>query len=95
MPWAFWDVLPTMLELAGAPMVGSAAAAIDGRSIVPTLLGRPQSDPTYMYWTWRDQTDHKRHVPGYAARIGRWKLVVHSCADAETPVPSRRDQPEL
>jgi arylsulfatase A-like enzyme len=36
-PWAFWDVLPTVAELAGV----SAPGAIDGLSAVPSLFGKP------------------------------------------------------
>lgn len=34
---AFWDIMPTLCELAGA----TSSADIDGLSIVPTLLGQP------------------------------------------------------
>ena len=39
-PFAFWDVIPTLVELIGADEL--AAAALDGISIAPTLLGKPQ-----------------------------------------------------
>ena len=39
-PFAFWDVIPTLVELIGADE--PAAAALDGISIAPTLLGKPQ-----------------------------------------------------
>ena len=45
-PWAFWDFLPTAAELAGTTTPGN----IDGTSIVPTLLGKEQSEPGYLYW---------------------------------------------
>ena len=44
---AYWDVLPTLCEVAGVP----APAGIDGVSIVPTLLGQPgQTVHEYLYW---------------------------------------------
>lgn len=43
---AFWDMMPTMCELAGV-----AAPATDGISIVPTLLGEEQKQQhDYLYW---------------------------------------------
>ena len=48
-PWAFWDALPTFSQLAG----GTAPNGLDGVSILPTLLGKPQPLPEYLYWTWR------------------------------------------
>ena len=91
-PWAFWDVLPTMLELAGVPL---PPGSFDGRSIVPTLRGQRQPAPPYLYWTWRgmvadDLANEPRGVAsgarsGYAARVGEWKAVVHNCANGASP----------
>ena len=36
--WAFWDILPTLAEIGG----GKAPDGIDGVSIVPTLMAKPQ-----------------------------------------------------
>ena len=108
-PWAFWDVMPTMLELAG--IAPTPNATIDGRSIVPLLRGEKQEPPPYLYWTWRGAvaadddppadgsepralTGATAH-PGYAARVREWKVVVHACADQQRLVPSMDDQMEL
>ena len=104
-PWAFWDVLPTMLEIAGVPM--PSGAELDGRSIVPALRGSAQSAADYMYWTWRgnvhsggvetaysDPGDGKAQ-PGYAVRVGDWKGVVHACVDTIKNAPSAADEMEL
>ncbi|MBI4603746.1 MAG: sulfatase-like hydrolase/transferase [Planctomycetes bacterium] len=63
---AFQDVLPTLAELAGAPR----PAAIDGISLVPTLLGEgEQRRHEHLYW----------EIPSYggqqALRSGRLKAV--------------------
>ena len=107
-PWAFWDVLPTLLEMAGAPVGLLANATIDGRSIVPALRGEPMAAPEYMFWTWRgavaDDAEptseamslrRPRSPPGYAARVGAWKVVVHKCADQRRKEPSVADVMEL
>ena len=65
--WYFPDVMPTLAELAYA----APPEAIDGISIVPTLLGeqeagRRQRDHEYLYWEFEGQT---------AVRIGHWKGV--------------------
>ena len=63
---AFWDILPTLCEIAGAP----APDNIDGISIAPTLLGRPgQKQHEYLYWEY--------HSGGgvQAVRFGDWKAV--------------------
>lgn len=64
-PWAFWDVLPTFAELAGAP----APSGLDGISIVPTLLGQSQKAHDYLYWEF--------HEGGFsqAVRMGPWKGI--------------------
>lgn len=63
--WAFWDFLPTAAELAGVP----APSGIDGISIVPELLGRPQREHEYLYWEF-----HERGF-SQAVRRGDWKAV--------------------
>ncbi len=69
-PWAFWDALPTMAELAGV----EPPASIDGVSMLPTLVGeaaagRPQQQHEYLYWEF-----HERGF-GQAVRLGNWKAV--------------------
>ena len=62
LPSAFWDMLPTFAELAGAP----APDGIDGLSILPTLLGREkkQKKHDYLYW---------EHKAEQALRMGDYK----------------------
>ena len=64
-PWAFWDVLPTFAELAGAPV----PPGLDGMSIVPTLLGETQKPHEHFYWEF--------HEGGFsqAVRMGPWKGI--------------------
>ena len=64
-PWAFWDLLPTFAELAGA----AAPKGIDGRSIAPTLAGKTQEPHEFFYWEF--------HEGGFkqAVRHGEWKAV--------------------
>lgn len=79
-PWAFWDVLPTLAELAGAP----APKGIDGISMVPLLIdaeraGRPQQKHEFMYWEFPRYIDRQgtfvKEVPKQAVRMGDWKAV--------------------
>jgi arylsulfatase len=63
---AFWDVLPTLCEIASADV----PADLDGISFTPTLFGRTdQAAHEYLYW----------EFPGYtvqqAVRTGQWKAV--------------------
>lgn len=61
---AFWDLLPTACDIIGR----SAPAGIDGISMLPTLLGRPESQKQheYLYWELNGQQ---------AIRMGRWKAL--------------------
>ncbi len=63
--WAFWDFLPTAVEIAG----GHAPEGIDGLSMVPALLGNPVSGHEFLYWEF--------HEGGFkqAVRMGPWKAV--------------------
>ena len=107
-PWAFFDVLPTLLEMANVPP--PANATFDGRSIVPALRGQPQPPPEYLYWTWRgavaidasppsdgsEISARSLHTPpGYAARVGDWKAVCHKCANLTSNAPSMSDVLEI
>jgi len=63
--WAMWDFLPTMAELVGV----DPAAGLDGISMLPALLGKPQRDHEFLYWEF-----HERQSP-QAVRMGDWKAV--------------------
>ena len=69
------DMMPTLGELAGVEE--HLPADIDGLSLVPTLLGRPEEQQRhkFLYWEW-DQRGHQR-----AVRHGRWKLVADAPGD--------------
>jgi arylsulfatase len=63
---AFWDLLPTLCEIAAIPSTDD----IDGVSILPTLTGQPgQKEHEYLYWEY--------HSGGgaQAVRFGDWKAV--------------------
>jgi arylsulfatase A-like enzyme len=64
---AFWDLLPTLAELAGAP----SPAGTDGISLLPTLLGRPEQQRRheFLYWEFHEGGSIQ------AVRMGRWKAV--------------------
>jgi arylsulfatase A-like enzyme len=64
---AFWDVMPTLAELAGA----DAPDNIDGISFVPTLLGQKQKqkEHEYLYWEFHERGGKQ------AVRKGKWKAI--------------------
>jgi len=64
--WAFWDFLPTAVELAG----GKAPEGLDGISVLPTLLDKgKQRLHEFLYWEF--------HENGFqqAIRMGDWKAL--------------------
>ncbi len=73
--WAFWDFLPTVAELAGA----EAPRGLDGISVAPGLLGRPQRKHEFLYWEQHrfDQKTQKLREEAMvqAVRMGQWKAV--------------------
>lgn len=71
--WAFWDFFPTAAELAGA----KTPPALDGLSIVPTLLGRDgQEKRDFLYWEFNIWwPEMKRSTTAQAVRMGSWKGV--------------------
>jgi len=64
---AFWDFLPTCCELVGI----ETPKDIDGISILPTLLGKPerQKKHEFLYWEFHEQGKKQ------AVRMGDWKGV--------------------
>lgn len=73
--WSFQDFLPTAAELAGA----AAPRGIDGKSVLPTLLGDTQKPNEFLYWE-LPRYDAKTGVfrdrlPMQALRRGDWKLI--------------------
>ena len=51
-PLSHHTPLPLSLSLSHRLTGGVAAKDIDGISILPTLMGKPQADKEYLYWTW-------------------------------------------
>eukprot|EP00659_Diplonema_papillatum_P021425 gene21425-32958_t len=99
--WAFWDVLPTLAELAG---VGPSELPedMDGISIVDSLMtGTQQTQHEYLYFTWNGAgaadapPSNVSANAGYAVRMGDWKGVVPFCADVATNRPSIADVQRL
>lgn len=64
---AFWDFLPTACDIAGL----TPPEGIDGISMVPTMLGRPEQQKKHEFLYW------ELHTGGYkqAVRMGDWKAV--------------------
>jgi arylsulfatase A-like enzyme len=70
------DLMPTLLEAAGAPMPDG----LDGVSILPALTGQPQSllPERNLVWVRREGNPRYRGRDYYAVRRGDWKLVQNS-----------------
>ncbi len=67
-PWAFWDMMPTFVELSGAGK--PAGYETDGKSLVSYLKGGEAPERDYFYWEL-----HLGNRPVQAARFGDWKAV--------------------
>lgn len=66
-PWAFWDFLPTALELTGTKL--PEGARTDGKSVVSLLKGGPAPARDYFYWELHEGKSIQ------ALRFGDWKAV--------------------
>ncbi len=63
---AFWDVLPTFVDITGAP----SPRYTDGISFLPTLKGKKQQPRhNYLYWEFHEGGGRQ------AVRMGNWKGV--------------------
>jgi arylsulfatase A-like enzyme len=66
------DLLPTLCETAGVDV----DHAIEGRSILPTLMGESQGDEDrVLYWLRREGTPRFRGLCQHAVRAGDHKLL--------------------
>ena len=70
---AFWDIMPTVAELAGV----ETPKNIDGISFLPTLFGQKQKEHNFLYWEFHEQGGRK------ALRKGNWKLVNYKVNNPE------------
>lgn len=66
--WAFWDLMPTFVELSGAKP--GKDFETDGLSLLDYLKGGNAPERPYFYWEL-----HLGERPVQAARFGRWKAV--------------------
>jgi arylsulfatase A-like enzyme len=75
---AFWDVLPTLAEIAGAPV----PTDVDGISMAPLLLGREEEQARHEFLYWE--------FPSYggqqAVRLGRWKGIRRDMFEGSTDI---------
>lgn len=72
--WTFWDVMPTLADLAGA----EAPPNIDGVSVAPRLMGMEQEQPDrLLYWEKIPQGRGGTPPWSQAIRWGKWKVIRH------------------
>jgi arylsulfatase A-like enzyme len=74
-PWAFWDFLPTAVELAGGKL--PSGTPTDGLSLVKFLEGGKAPPREYFYWEL-----HEGQQPKQAVRFGDWKAVRNNVGGA-------------
>ncbi len=96
-PWAFWDFLPTALEISGTP--APAGLKTDGLSLASFLGGGPAPKRDYFYWELHEAQSLQ------AARWEDWKAVRNGPAakveiydlrtDAAEKVDLAAQRPEL
>ncbi len=85
---AHWDFLPTACDIAGI----EAPDALDGISMLPTLLGKPgeQKRHDYLYWEFFERGGKR------AVRMGEWKAIqldVHQDANSPIALHNIEDDP--
>jgi arylsulfatase A len=64
-PWAHWDMLPTLADVAGAKQ----PLGIDGVSMARALRGDTQPAHEFLYWEFHERGFQQ------AVRMGQWKSV--------------------
>jgi arylsulfatase A-like enzyme len=66
-PWAFWDFLPTAADIAGVK--DKVPKEVDGKSILPVLLGKEMQPHEFFYWEFHEKGSKQ------AVRMGDWKAI--------------------
>lgn len=74
---AFWDVFPTLCDVAGAVTPDD----LDGISFLPELKGEEQPKHDLLYWEFHGAGGDKQ-----AVRKGKWKAVRVKVKEANTPI---------
>jgi arylsulfatase A-like enzyme len=64
-PWAHWDMLPTVGDIAGA----TVPSGLDGLSMARALRGQSQPGHDFLYWEFHERGFQQ------AVRMGPWKAV--------------------
>ena len=82
-PWAFWDVMPTLADLAGI----TSPKETDGISVIPTLLGQSQKPHKFLYWEFYSPFQQ-------AVRIENWKGIRLGTAESIHLFDLRTDKKE-
>lgn len=67
------DIYPTILELAGLPMLPEQH--VDGVSIAPLLTTQETLDRDAIFWHFPHYSNHGNQSPGGAVRSGDYKLL--------------------
>ena len=70
---AFWDVMPTLCDIAGAPIPDQS----DGISFLPELKGEKQEKLDYLYWEFNESITHQKNEFKQAIRKGDWKGIYY------------------
>jgi arylsulfatase A len=70
---AFWDVMPTVCDIAGAPIPEQT----DGISFLPTLKGEVQAEHEYLYWEFDENIYRRKNNYKQAVRKGDWKGIYY------------------
>jgi arylsulfatase len=73
---AFYDFLPTFVELSGA----ETPTSTDGISLLPALLGKSQTAHDFLYWEFPSYNGQQ------AVRMGRWKGIRKDIFDGNLTV---------
>ena len=79
---AHYDLLPTLLEIAGVGVPASLEGKLDGASFAPILLGTPGGvrEHEFLYWEFHGYGGQQ------AVRLGRWKGIRTNLHAGLTPL---------
>ena len=70
---AFWDIMPTLCDIAGAPVPEQS----DGISFLPGIKGEKQTEHEYLYWEFNEDIYKKKGNYKQAVRLDDWKGIYY------------------